>query len=138
MQFKVPQFIDIEDKAIGPLTWPQLAWCVGALGSLYLGFRFTDSKILGLLVGGAPAALFLCLSFVKVNNRPFLEFAQNAIIYFLNNNLYIWQNKQSKTNTVNDTLIKIEQRKAKEREEIERKKNEKHIDIAGLAKRLDK
>lgn len=137
MQFKVPQFLDIEDKAIGPLTWSQLAWCVGAVSCMYLGFRFTDSNILGFTFGAVPSFIFLALAFIKINNRPFLDMIQNAIMYYLNNNLYIWRSKSSKINTIEDTLKKIEERKVLAVEQKEKDKNKKIIDIKGLAKRLD-
>ena len=137
MRFKVPQFIDIEDKSIGPLTWSQLGWCAGAVGCLYLGFRFIDSRIIAFLVSMIPVSLFLSLAFIKINNRPFLEVGMNALIYFFNNNLYIWQqNKKDNLNTLEESLKKIEERK--KAEALAKNQTQKTIDIHGLAERLDK
>ena len=69
MQFRVPQFIDIEDKILGPLTWKQAAYCFGAIGGFYVPFRFIDSKILAFIVAAPFVSLFLSMAFVRINNQ---------------------------------------------------------------------
>ena len=91
MQFRVPQFIDIEDKILGPLTWKQAAYCLGAAGVTYISLRFTGSKILGLLIASPFAAIFLALAFVKINNQSFVEVMEHAINYYAKTNLYTWR-----------------------------------------------
>jgi hypothetical protein len=66
MQFRVPQFIDIEDKILGPLTWGQFAYCLGAGGVIYITFRFIDSRVVAFLVALPFATFFLSLAFVKM------------------------------------------------------------------------
>jgi PrgI family protein len=95
MQFRVPQFIDIEDKILGPLTWKQSAYCLGALGSVYISFRLTDSKILGFLFAVVPAGLFLALAFIKINNRNFVDALENAFKFYTKGRLYTWQTKKN-------------------------------------------
>ncbi len=94
MQFRVPQFIDIEDKILGPLTWKQTAYCLGALGSVYISFRLTGSNILGLIFAALPTALFLSLAFVKINNRNFVDALENAFKFYSKSRLYTWQKKE--------------------------------------------
>jgi hypothetical protein len=91
MQFRVPQFIDIEDKILGPLTWKQAAYCLGGAGVTYLALRFTGSKILGLLIAAPFLSVFMSLAFVKINNQNFIEVMENAFNYFSKSNLYTWQ-----------------------------------------------
>jgi hypothetical protein len=92
MQFKVPQFIDIEDKILGPLTWRQFAYCLGAAGITYISLRFVPGgRIVGLIVVAPFAGLFLALAFVKVNNRPFIDVLENGFKYITNTNIYTWQ-----------------------------------------------
>ena len=91
MQFRVPQFIDIEDKILGPLTWKQAGYCLGGAGATYLALRFTDSKLVGLLFAAPFLTLFMSLAFVKINNQSFIQVMENAFNYFSKSNLYTWQ-----------------------------------------------
>lgn len=74
----MPQFIDIEDKILGPLTVRQflimLVTCV-LLAVLYAILVFTYFVIAGipLLAGG------VILAFVKINGQPFHFFLLNFI-----------------------------------------------------------
>ena len=95
MQFRVPQFIDIEDKIIGPLTWRQFAYCLGAVGVTYLAIRFIPSNIISLIFISPVAGLFLALAFVKINNQPFVEVMEHAINYFSRSNIYTWQRRNN-------------------------------------------
>ena len=96
MQFRVPQFIDIEDKILGPLTWKQFAYTLGAAGILYICLRLVPSKILGLLIATPFVATFLSLAFVKINNQSFVEILEHAFNYFTGSRLYTWQKNTNK------------------------------------------
>ncbi|MDQ5957077.1 MAG: hypothetical protein QG614_51 [Patescibacteria group bacterium] len=103
MQFRVPQFIDIEDKILGPLTWRQTAYVLGAVGVAYIFFRFIDSKLLALILSAPFVAIFLAFAFVKINNRTFVEILENAFRYYTGINLYTW--RQLKKEEGNDLPI---------------------------------
>ncbi len=94
MQFRVPQFIDIEDKILGPLTWKQFAYSLGAAGITYISFRFTGSKFLGLLIAAPFVALFMSLAFVKINNQSFVDILEHAFDFFSKSRLYTWQRSE--------------------------------------------
>lgn len=100
MQFRVPQFIDIEDKILGPLTWRQFAYCLGAAGIAYLSMRFISNNILALIVAAPFSGLFLALAFVKINNQSFVEVMEHAINYFSKSNIYTWQKKEGSMQTI--------------------------------------
>lgn len=95
MQFKVPQFLDIEDKIFGPFTFSQFAYLVGGAGISYFLY-----KLLGLTLGFIPIALVvslaLALTFYKPNNKPFIDMLESAILYFAQDKLYIWKRKKFK------------------------------------------
>jgi hypothetical protein len=95
MQFRVPQFIDIEDKILGPLSWKQFAYVLGAAAIAYISLRLLPSKIVALFVGGPFIILFLSLAFVRINDRPFVDTLQNAFAYFFGGNIYTWQKDNS-------------------------------------------
>lgn len=136
MQFKVPQFLEIEDTIIAGLTWAQFAYCLGAAGSTYIAFRVTDSNIIGFLLAILPVSIFLSLAFVKINNRPFIYAMQNGINFFLKNNLYIWQNKKSPSDTYESLVKGIENRQ--KQNDLSKKQSEKtRLNIKDLAHALD-
>ena len=95
MRFAVPQFIDVEDKIFGPLTFKQFVYLVGGAGLAYILWRTLPAFIAILLilpVGGFAFAL----AFVKVNNKHFLDIVEAAVNYFLRDKLYLWKKELKK------------------------------------------
>lgn len=105
MQFRVPQFIDIEDKVFGPFTLKQFGYMAGAGGLSFLIWTFIPVTFLAVLIIIPVASLFLALAFAKFNNRPFGELLENAFTYYTNPKLYTWtqpkaENKEDPINQV--------------------------------------
>lgn len=94
MRFEVPQFIEIEDKIFGPLTWKQFVYVAGGGGLAAVLFFFTP-LIVFLLVGLPLIGLTFLLTFYPVNNRPFSLFLESAVRYFKNTKLYLWRKSGS-------------------------------------------
>jgi hypothetical protein len=90
MRFEVPQFIEIEDKIVGPLTWKQFVYVAGGAGALVVLFLVTPFFIF-ILLAIPIAALSGFLAFQRVNNRPFSVFLESALTYFTKRKLYLWQ-----------------------------------------------
>ncbi len=94
MQFKVPQFLDIEDKIFGPFTFRQFVYLAGGAGLCFILY-----KLLGLLLAIIPILLIagfsLALSFYKPNNKPFINMVEAGFKYFTQNRLYIWKKGKS-------------------------------------------
>jgi len=90
MQFKVPQFIEIEDKIIGPLTLKQFLYILGGFGVLAVLWFYLE---LGLFIAIAiPIAAFvLGLAFYKVNGRPLVYILGSVIKYLIKPKLYLWR-----------------------------------------------
>lgn len=73
MQFQVPQFIETEDKVIGPLTLKQFGFIAAA--SLIVGLLFLVLKFyLWIIIAGIFGAIAAALSFGKVNGRPLIDY----------------------------------------------------------------
>lgn len=93
MQFQVPQFIEVEDKIFGPLTFKQFIFIAGGLGSAYLLWRalplLIAAPLIALVVGFAAA-----LAFVQYNGRPFLMAIEMAFYYLVHSKLYLWNNEK--------------------------------------------
>ncbi|MBI2551972.1 PrgI family protein [Candidatus Uhrbacteria bacterium] len=88
-QFTVPQFIDVEDKIIGPVTTRQfIIMLAGALliFTFYKIFAFTYFIIFaGLVFIGS-----IVLAFVRINGQPFHFFLLNILQTWRSPNLQIW------------------------------------------------
>ncbi len=95
MRFQVPQFIDIEDKIIGPFTLKQFVYLAGGAGMSYIVYAFLPLFISVFLVL-AIAGLSLALAFYKINNKPFIDFLEAAFLYYTKQNLYIWKKEERK------------------------------------------
>ena len=95
MQFKVPQFLEIEDKIFGPFTFREFVYLAGGAG-----LCFTLYKLLGLLVSIIPILLIagfsLLLTFYRPNNKPFIYMIESGFKYFTQNKLYIWKKNLTK------------------------------------------
>lgn len=90
MRFEVPQFIDVEDKIFGPLTFKQFIYLLGGGGLAYISYKLVPFPF-WILVSAAFAIFALLLAFYKLNNRPFIEVAQNWLSFTIKGKLYIWE-----------------------------------------------
>ena len=99
MQFRVPQFIDMEDKVVGPLTLKQFAYILGAGGFSFLIWTFIPIRIIAIILIVPVAGLFLALAFVRFNNRSFGEILESAFAYYTGAKIYTWKQPQTPTTT---------------------------------------
>lgn len=93
MRYEVPQFIEIEDKIFGPLTWRQFLYLSGGVGLgvvLFLTTPFIVFLIIGLPLGLLAGAL----SFYPINNRPFSFFLEAIFNYLRGQRLFLWRQKR--------------------------------------------
>src|SRR3989338_751467 len=93
MQFQVPQFIETEDKLIGPLNLKQFLALGGVAFVIFMLFLFLDFTLclpvaftLGII--GTASVLF------KVNGRPMTVFLFSLFNYYWNPQLYLWKPSQ--------------------------------------------
>ena len=94
MRFKVPQFLEIEDKIFGPFTFKEFVYLAGGAG-----LCFTLYRLLGLFWGIIPilavAGFALALTFYRPNNKPFINMVGAGFNYFTKDKLYIWKRRKS-------------------------------------------
>jgi hypothetical protein len=91
MQFRVPQFIDVEDKVVGPLTLKQFGYILGAGGFSFIIWTFVSVRLIALPLILAVSGLFLSLAFLKINKRPFADILESAFAYYTKEKIYTWQ-----------------------------------------------
>lgn len=95
MRYQVPQFIDVEDKIVGPLTIKQFIYIAGGAGMSFVVYNYIPIYIAILLIG-IIIPLSLALAFYKINNKPFIDFMESAFLFYTKQNLYIWKKEQKK------------------------------------------
>ena len=114
MQFKVPQFLEIEDKIFGPFTFKEFVYLMGGAGICYTLF-----KALGFLLGVVPILLVAgfsgALTFYHPNGKPFIDMIEAGIKYSLQSKLYIW--KRDKNMAANGQLRTADENKLSEKNE---------------------
>ena len=88
--FNVPQFIDIEDKIVGPLTAKQLGWL--ALDGVILLFcwSFLDTSAF-IVIAILVSLIFGALAFYRPHGQPLIMFLLSAIYFFTKPKIYMWK-----------------------------------------------
>ncbi|MFZ2484609.1 MAG: PrgI family protein [Minisyncoccia bacterium] len=95
MRFQVPQFIEVEDKIFGPLTFKQFIYVAGAAGVAVVLFILLP-RFLAIIIS-LPIVLFgAALAFYKINDKPFINVVEAFVKYTLTNKLYIWKKEDKK------------------------------------------
>lgn len=94
--FNVPQFIDIEDKIVGPLTAKQLGWMALAGVILLVGWSLLDTSafvIAAIIIG----IIFGTLAFYRPNGQPFIYFVLSAVSFSFRPKMYVWKRVPDKS-----------------------------------------
>jgi len=125
----VPQYIDVEDKIAGPLTWKHLGWIFGGSGIMLIAFTFLD-KMMFLMVAIPIGLITAALAFYKPNGIPFISFLGYGFTYLFQPKVYTWQR---------DVVIKTA-KKNKEDIQIKTTSKKKEVttdDVTAIAQTLD-
>lgn len=107
MKFRIPQFIDIEDKIIGPLTLKQFGYLVGAGGMAFIIWTIVPIHFLAVILIAPVSGLFIALAFVKYNNRSFGEFLENAFSYYTKSKVYTWKQPSPEVETAEKRIDQV-------------------------------
>jgi hypothetical protein len=89
MRVSIPQYITMEDKLMGLVTFKQLFALLGAFFITYISFKING--ILGffmLIFSFGSAILF---TFVYLNGKPFYKIFPSLIKLFVENKTFRWQ-----------------------------------------------
>ena len=94
-QYKVPQNIDLEDKIVGPFTMKQFGYLMAGGALVYAIYQvflpYENGTIYAVILGAPVAILVVCLTFIKVNDRPFEYFILSLFKFIFNPKKMIWQ-----------------------------------------------
>lgn len=95
MQFQVPQYYEVKERIVGPLTLQQFFYIAAACGLSFLLFFifqfwlwFIASVI---LIGGASA-----LALIEINGQSLTKILISAFFYYWRPRIYFWQREAEK------------------------------------------
>ncbi|OGZ63050.1 MAG: hypothetical protein A3H51_01015 [Candidatus Spechtbacteria bacterium RIFCSPLOWO2_02_FULL_38_8] len=133
MQESVPQFIDREQKLLGPLTVRQtvvLGLTVLILILSYFLLNFFVFSILFVVLGSSGVAI----AFIKINDQPLYKVIASFFGYFVKPRKYLWERKE------NDSGIPKKPKSSSRKEEMAAldTKQITESDIKNLAEFLDR
>jgi len=117
MQFQIPQFIEIEDKIIGPMTLKQFLYLLAGAVIIYILFKVFNF-IVFIILAVPVAAVSLALAFVRVNQQP-LSFSLKYFFRFMKKpDFYVWKRpepQKKKQETKIPEIIKKEPSQSQKR-----------------------
>ena len=90
MRFQVPQFIEVEDKIFGPLTFKQFIYLAGSIGVCVVLYALLP-HIIAIPVGLPILGFGIALAFFNYNGKPFIYTVEAFFRYTLGSKLYIWR-----------------------------------------------
>ncbi len=86
----VPQFIDVEDKVAGPLTWKQLGWMI-AMGAVLFVLYTIFNGIFFFLIAVPVVLLFVALAFFRPNGMAFPQFIFYSVTFLFRPKVSVWE-----------------------------------------------
>lgn len=95
MEYHVPQFIEVEDKIVGPLTLRQFIYLAGAGGFCVIFFVYLPT-IAAFFLSAPMVGLAAALAFYKVNGKSFIEILEAGFNYYTGAKLFLWMHHEPK------------------------------------------
>ncbi|XLQ20624.1 MAG: PrgI family protein [Candidatus Moraniibacteriota bacterium] len=100
----VPQYIDIEDKIAGPLTWKHIGWLFG--GGAILSFLFvTLDRITFMIIAIPFGLLVIAMAFYRPQGVPLVEFMGYGFSYIFKPKRYLWSRDFEAGNQQSDKIV---------------------------------
>jgi PrgI family protein len=90
MQYQVPQFIETEDKVVGPFSIRQFIY-VGIAAVIAGVCYFLVQTWLFFIVAFVLLGGSLALAFVKINGRPLMKVGLSAFNFYWKPQMYVWK-----------------------------------------------
>jgi hypothetical protein len=130
MLFNVPQFIEIEDKIVGPFTAKQLGW-MGAGGVILLilwNLLDTSAFIIAAII---DCAIFGALAFYRPYGQPLIRFILSSLHFTFRPQVYVWKRNYDNMSSI------AKQKKPISKEKIFQKKTLDDQKLKEISKILD-
>lgn len=94
MRYQVPQFIDIEDKIIGPLSLKQFFFLAGS-GTLVLIFFFLFKLAYAIILSIPVVAIGASFAFIKIGGMPLSRYIISLVGFAFKPQEYHWRKKET-------------------------------------------
>jgi hypothetical protein len=104
-QFVVPQFIDVEDKILGPITTRQFAIIMVDALVMFILYKIL-ALVYAIIVDVVLLTGGLVLAFVRINGQPFHYFLLNIIQTWKRPRVRVWNKAMSDAEII--ALSKVE------------------------------
>lgn len=111
MNFQVPQFIETEDKIVGPLTLKQFLYFAVGGGLGFILFFFLNFA-LWIIFAAIIITVSASFAFIKVNGRPVSVALLAALKFYWRPRFYLWQREKTAIPTARAPESKIAQVKS--------------------------
>jgi len=103
MRFQVPQFIETEEKIIGPFTLKQFFWVLGAVTVIFVSFLGFGA--VGLILGGMPiAVLLISLGFIPIGGIVMSTYIFHAFKYFIKPKKYYYKDPSGESDAIDQNI----------------------------------
>ncbi|KKP69158.1 MAG: hypothetical protein UR66_C0001G0040 [Candidatus Moranbacteria bacterium GW2011_GWE1_35_17] len=130
MHYNVPQFIDIEDRIVGPLTAKQLLWLFAMAATLFVVWFVLENKLSFFITAIPIGVIFLAFAFYRPYGYPLSKFVGSMFFFFVKPKVYVW-NRNAKPSNEKETYKREVAGKAIERKILRQK------EIYDISKILD-
>jgi len=94
MEFPVPQFIEMEAKIVGPLTWRQFIYVGGAGVTLFFLWFIIKNLFWFIMIAVFLGGGGLAFAFLPIAGQPLPTFLKNFLLYSVGTKIYLWQKKR--------------------------------------------
>lgn len=108
MQFQVPQFIETEDKVVGPFTIRQFIY-VAIGGGIAVMLFFTVQTAVAAILGLLALVIAGALGFVKIQGRPLIDVVLAAAGFYWKPQTYVWQPEHGR---IESQKLKVESKES--------------------------
>lgn len=89
-KYVVPQFIDNEDKILGPVTVRQFLIVIVAVGVLFVSYKLAPSMLVFGIIAFIVCVIAGTFGFVKIQTQPFHLFFLNFLASRIRPSLRVW------------------------------------------------
>jgi len=106
MQFQIPQFTEIEDKVIGPLTIKQFLYLLAGVLVIFILFK-TLNFFVFIILAIPVAAISFALAFIRINHQPLASTMKNFFRFVKKPDFYIWKKPEPQKTKEEKPLLEI-------------------------------
>ena len=103
MEYQVPQFIEVENKIVGPLTLRQFIYIAGAGGLCIVFFSYLNI-IVALILSAIVVGFAATLAFYKINGKPFITILEAGFNYYTGDKFFLWKHEISDANKKSEVI----------------------------------